>query len=375
MTRGSLAAKKAIVKKAAKSRSKPVSVYKDGKFTATYPSVTAASKATGITVGNISNIALGKQKSLLGYSFKYVEVEDLSGEIWEPLPPAEKIPEWMFERRQTSKRPGKHWKGALASNMGRLKINGRVVLGSGVDYMYAFIDGLSWKIHILVALAHLPLEQWGVDYQVNHKDKDPRNNRLDNLEILSRQAHALITANQAPEAKLQRGITSSRLVKMTSSTTRPELVGQIKTTTEWYKLLELSLQTVANAVRLGHKAASQHNFAYVADELLDGEEEVEHQIYGKGGKLVSYKVTDFGRYWNKSAHKWINSEEVSLGGRKWKLWQLVLLAKTKDTSIPEGKEVDHIAGRDMDWPHKMSNLRWATNLENNMNRDFPMDHE
>lgn len=49
----------------------------------------------------------------------------------------------------------------------------------------------SFYIHVLVAYAFLEFEGNRNDYQVNHKNKDPRNNNLDNLEILLTRDHVI----------------------------------------------------------------------------------------------------------------------------------------------------------------------------------------
>jgi len=49
----------------------------------------------------------------------------------------------------------------------------------------------SFYIHVLIAYAFLEFEGNRKEYQVNHKDKDPTNNNLDNLEILLIKDHAI----------------------------------------------------------------------------------------------------------------------------------------------------------------------------------------
>jgi hypothetical protein len=230
---------------------------------------------------------------------------------------------------------------------------------------------IKFKMQVLVALAfHLDKFQHG--FEVDHIDQDPQNNRADNLRPLSRSEHVQKTRDANPSAN-KSAITCSRILKLTSSTTHNHLVGQEKKTGEWSQILGIPTTTITPAV---HRKTSVrgHRFVHVVGVLLPGEEEHEHSIYHAkhANTLVSYKVSTFGRYWNDKA--WTKEQlHVRLAGKKWGVWQLVLLAKTKDRSIPDGMTVDHIDGRDGEWPHRMDNLRWCTATEQLCNRDCAED--
>lgn len=50
--------------------------------------------------------------------------------------------------------------------------------------------GKSWKVHQLIAMAFLKHTPCGFDLVVNHKDLNPLNNNLDNLEIITQRENA-----------------------------------------------------------------------------------------------------------------------------------------------------------------------------------------
>ena len=61
----------------AKTKNKPVCQYtRDGKLIKVWQSVNEVKRQLGFDCGNISKVALGKQKTAYGYVWKYIEKEN-----------------------------------------------------------------------------------------------------------------------------------------------------------------------------------------------------------------------------------------------------------------------------------------------------------
>ena len=105
----------------------------------TYPSANEAARVLGLYCGGISAVCRGKRKRHGNYTFRFVEDEDLQGEIWKPIPPA------LFPRRKVE--------GMMASNFGRILTKQGVKTYGTPSYKYLTCSGL--KVHRLVAAAWL----------------------------------------------------------------------------------------------------------------------------------------------------------------------------------------------------------------------------
>jgi hypothetical protein len=365
-SRGSTAALQEIHAKIAKTRSIPVLLSKDGKST-TYPSAKIAAIELGLNNGHLNRVLKKKLKTIRGYTAVYEEVEDLPKEIWMKLPAVENVPEHIRERRgDSTQRPSTAWEKVLVSNMGRVKMGGiRATYGvENNEYLSVQIDGMSFKVHVLCALA-FKLDKFKKDYQVDHLDEDKHNNKIENLVPLDPADHCAKTRADNPEMGKKTGMTLSKMLKLIESP-RKDIVGQIKTTTEWVKELKISVGKINGAVRNKGKADGKHKFEVVIGELFKGEKAISHIIY-VGVQVVTYTVSTFGRFYLRQ--KWQTRErQVTLAGHKFYLHQLVLLAKTRLQTLPLDLTVDHINGRDIEFPHKMSNLRWATRSTQVQNR-------
>jgi hypothetical protein len=366
MARGSAAALEEIHAKCARTKSIPVVLSKDGKST-THASATIAAKELGLDRGSLVKVLKKQLNSTGGFTAVYAKTEDLPKEIWEKLPKLADVPEYIWERRQdTIQRPRDAWEKTLVSNMGRVKIGGiRVTCGTETEkYLSVQIDGMSFFVHVLCALT-FKLDKFKRDYQVDHLDEDKHNNKIENLIPRDPADHSRKTHADNPEMGKKSGMTRSKMLKLVESP-RKDLIGQIKTTIEWAKELKLSSGKINCAARQKGKADKKHKFEVVVGELLKNEKAVSHIIY-IGNKVVTYTVSTFGRfYWRQ---KWqARDGQVKLAGQMFYIHQLVLLAKTRLQRLPVDLTVDHINGRDMEFPHKMSNLRWATHSTQTQNR-------
>jgi hypothetical protein len=111
-------------------------------------------------------------------------------------------------------------------------------------------------------------------------------------------------------------------------------------------------------------------FVRAAQGLLEGEEEIDGQIEIEG-TCNPYTVTSLGRYKFRSKYIEKNIPQPA-EGKGVTIWTLVLLASTGLTKRPvvdgETLTVDHIHGRNIPFPHRPSNLRWATSEQQRQNR-------
>jgi hypothetical protein len=299
-------------------------------------------------------------------------VPDLVGEDWKLLPSVADVPLYIWERRiDSQRRPEKKWGKTLVSNKGRVKIDGlRVTYGfEAEEYLAVKIDGMKFYVQVLCALA-FKLSEFKHNYQVDHDDEDKHNNKLENLIPRDPKDHNHKTRRDNPNMATTAGKTISKMLKLVESP-RLELIGQVKFASEWAEELGIPRYMISCSVQMKCRADKKHRFEVVIDELLVGEDEITHSVY-VDNQLISYKVSTFGRYWSRD--RWHVCERVELSGFKWYIHQLVLLAKTQLTRIPTdeygiSKTVDHINGREGEWPHRMTNLRWCSAAEQCQNRD------
>jgi len=126
-------------KSKAAAQSKPIEGRKLGESKwVRYSSANEAARVLGLNPGNISHVCLGKRKRHGNYTFRFVEDEDLQGEIWKPIPQA------LFRKKV---------KGMMASNKGRILTRKGVKTYGTPNVKYLVCSGL--LVHRLVAAAWL----------------------------------------------------------------------------------------------------------------------------------------------------------------------------------------------------------------------------
>jgi hypothetical protein len=233
------------------------------------------------------------------------------------------------------------------------------------------IDRTVWSVHILVALV-FTLDKIEEGDQIDHVDGNTLNNWACNLIPRDVQSHVAKTAADNPTARAKMALSQSQTIRLVSSTTKATLVGLEKPTSEWSGLLGIGRSEISGSLRRGKVLHEDHKFEYVVEPLLEGETEFENSVCPGNDDtvLVKYKVTSLGRIWRPRSLTWESGRcQIVLGKKVWTLPQLILLAKNGEKRVPDGMTVDHINGREGEWPHRMDNLRWATRAEQNQNRD------
>jgi hypothetical protein len=152
----------------AKKLSKPIIGRKCGLLEWTsYPSASAAGKSLGLNCRHINNCCHGKVSTAGGYEFKFdipTEVPVLDGEEWREV----------------------HG-GAAVSSFGRFRSTFGVVSTPTPrrnGYVPVRIQGKAYSMHRLVGQAFNLLKREDQN-QVNHKDGNPSNNCITNLEWVS----------------------------------------------------------------------------------------------------------------------------------------------------------------------------------------------
>ena len=148
----------------AKKNSKPVEARLLGADEwVAYPSQGAAAEALGVSQGNISACCRKPGTQVYGYEFRRGEPNEpavLPGEVWKP------------------------YENAKVSSLGRFEDSRGIVktpIPEEGGYVRVYVNGKLHGIHILIAKA-FDLPRRDDQNEVNHKDGNPSNNRLDNLE-------------------------------------------------------------------------------------------------------------------------------------------------------------------------------------------------
>lgn len=145
----------------------------DGNALMTHKSLTAASlwlEVNGYpsaSSGHICGCAKGKHEYVYGHKWEYVELENLPGEIWEPVP---------TEVLNSNDGP------YMASNMGRIiNKNGKEIFGSSHDDEgYVILRDI--RFHIVIGKTFIPNDDPANKIHLNHKNKIRNDNRSENLE-------------------------------------------------------------------------------------------------------------------------------------------------------------------------------------------------
>nr|QBK86091.1 MAG: HNH endonuclease [Marseillevirus LCMAC101] len=126
-----------------------------------WPNIITASKELGIDKSSIGRTCRGKRGHVGGYKWTY-ERQDLDGEVWKNYEP----------------------NGVQVSNMGRIKPScSHIVYGSERNGYLVYGNPVKY-VHIIIAETFLPNPK--KKPEVNHKDKNGTNNKVENLEWVTK---------------------------------------------------------------------------------------------------------------------------------------------------------------------------------------------
>ena len=234
-----------------------------------YPSVSEAARNLNLDSRQISAVCNVKQKQKRAgnYEFEFdnndfMEPEVLDGEIWKDV--------------QNT--------GAKVSSLGRIKTSTEVIrtpVPTSSGYVRVIINKNNYYMHRLMAIAFNLPRQEGQDH-INHKDGNPANNKLSNLEYVTRSENI----KHSYETNTNRKSSATKLSK--------PIMGRQLGTEVWIKYpsaceaarnLNLIHGNISQVCNGKQKRTGNYEFKYDNDsmepEVLEGEEwrEVDLSVY------------------------------------------------------------------------------------------------
>ena len=214
----------------------------------TFTSAHDASRSLKLQQGNISACLCGRQKQTGGYEFESLNAwTTLDGEEWKPTIGGYAISSFGRIRTQTDVEYTPH---PRQDGQCSVKIQGK-------DYL----------VHILVAQTFLPPPQEG-QTEINHKDLDPSNNCVDNLEWCSKSENI----KHSYATNVNRASSATRTSKPVKGRKDGKWVAY-SSVMEAARILGVKSGNISNACRKGWKV---QGYEFIFDEptepeLLDGE--------------------------------------------------------------------------------------------------------
>nr|QBK86138.1 MAG: HNH endonuclease [Marseillevirus LCMAC101] len=205
----------------------------------TWPNITAAAKELGIDNSGIGEVCKGKRNYAGGFKWTY-ERQDLEGEVWRDYEPM----------------------GIRVSNMGRIKPpHCHIVYGSKTgDYL---TYGKSQKyVHVIIAEVFLP--NLKKKPEVNHKDKDGTNNKLENLEWSTRRENIIHShqTNSNPDR-----YSTAKAIKQYDL--EGNLIGEYRSIGQASRQTECSASTISRMCLGNSENLKEYVFKYTNEDVLN----------------------------------------------------------------------------------------------------------
>jgi hypothetical protein len=208
-----------------------------------------------------------------------------------------------------------------------------------------------------------------IEYDVDHIDANPRNNTLENLQIVTRKEHAQKTADTNPHSARLAGIVNSKAVECSFKNSEGSI--------EICKFLSIK--------------EAMEKYKISNNPIIESIKKTKPDIYGRTWKYSDITEEDFGEWRDvpdllgckASSEGYIKNENgnlkqrtgsecknsgylnIKVNGKTCKVHQLICKAFHGEAPSKE-HTVDHIDGNRKN--NKATNLRWATKEEQSKNR-------
>jgi hypothetical protein len=304
--------------------------------------------------------------------------------------------EELATERKAETIPDFDWSDVKISETGHLQVgNDKPTLGSlNKGYRYFIITGRKFSADRICAIAYGILTKDNKNFDVDHitpGEESKGDNSIGNLQVLDRSEHNKKTS-ATTDLNAHAAIMRAGVVTCTGSTDESIVkIGTRRTTYEFgLKIGSGSAKITACAnnnknnpgepYRMHHgdfSASFVWDKSPIEDQLIKGDVN-EEIVPGKvkiDGVKYPFEMTTFGRFVNRALNKiQFFPTGVKIEGKKKLIHELMLLTKKykgkvifeppfepKKKKIPQ--TVNHIDGREGQFPHRLENLEWATKAE------------
>ncbi len=211
------------------------------------------------------------------------------------------------------------------------------------------------------------------EYDVDHIDRNPNNNKFKNLQILTRIEHSQKTADTNPDRGKKAGIKQSKPIKYIKRN-RDGIIEKeeiFESQTDAARKLGIDKSHMRKLIRTKKANRAGETFEEILD---DSSKPVLGEEFKQVPGLTGLFVSNYGRCKNGThimegflidGSEFIKYQRVCFMRKQYLVHTLVLLAFVGPAPSKE-HTVDHIDRNSLN--NKLSNLRWATKEEQMLNR-------